>query len=117
MAIDIQEEKVVVASLSSTYLSIIHKNYYFNSRQKGLQSLIFYHGKKVFCSSASSSRSLVHWFTRVERGEAENRVWLAVVTIEKAFWEMTLVNQLNCIPEYRKYMGLRTLETNLIYIK
>lgn len=44
---------------------------------------------------------LVPWSNRMEGAEAENRVWMALGTIETALWEMTSVNQLNFIPDYR----------------
>lgn len=37
--------------------------------------------------------------------------------MEEVLLEMTSVNQLSFIPEYRTYIGLRTLQTNPVFIK
>ena len=70
-------------------------------------------GNSKLFGSASFSRSLVHWFKRVEGIELGNRVLVSVGLTETALQEITSVNQLSFIPEYRKHIGLGSLGTNL----
>lgn len=55
----------------------------------------------------------LHWSTRVEGSEAGNGVLAVVGTSEIALWDTALVNELNLILEYRDYIGLVNLGTNL----
>lgn len=54
------------------------------------------------CGSTSSSRSLVHWFTREEDTEVGAGFRQTVDMTEIALREMTSVNQLNFIPQFRE---------------
>lgn len=46
-----------------------------------------------------------------------NRVLIAIDVMEIALQNMTSVNQINFIPEYRRYIGLGNLGEILICIK
>ena len=54
---------------------------------------------------------------RVEGAEMGNRVLIAIDVMEIALQDMTSVNQINFIPEYRRYIGLGNLGEILICIK
>ena len=62
--------------------------------------------------TVSSARLLGHWSMREKGAEAGNGVQKAVSVMETALWEMTLINQLSFIPEYKEYIGLGSLGTN-----
>lgn len=49
----------------------------------------------------------------VEGTEATNRIQMAVRMMELALWDMSSVDQINFIPEYRKCIELESLEMNL----
>ena len=54
---------------------------------------------------------------RVEGAEVGNRVLKAVDVMEIDLQNVTSVNQINFIPEYRRYIGLGNLGEILICIK
>lgn len=54
---------------------------------------------------------------RVGGAEVGNRVLLAINVMEKALQNTTSVNQINFIPEYRRYVGLGNLGEILVCIK
>ena len=50
---------------------------------------------------------------RMDGADTEIRVQTVVDIIEIAIWDVTSVNQLNFIPEYRKYITMGSHRTNL----
>lgn len=49
----------------------------------------------------------------VDGAEAGNKVLVVTAgMVEITFWDMTSLNQLNIIPDYRKYIGLGSLGPN-----
>ena len=53
----------------------------------------------------------------VEGTEVENEIWTVVSKTGIDLQEMTLMNQLSFIPEYRKYIGLGIWGQTLICFK
>lgn len=49
----------------------------------------------------------------MEGAEAGNKVQMAVRMTEIALWDMSSVDQINFIPEYRKCIGWENLGINL----
>ena len=49
----------------------------------------------------------------MEEAEAEKRVRTAVGTMETLLQEMSSMNQLGFVPQYREYLGLGSQEANL----
>lgn len=54
-----------------------------------------------------------HQSMRVEGADEGIRVQMVVDMIEIAIWDVTSVNRLNFIPEYRKYITMGSHRTNL----
>lgn len=69
-------------------------------------------GSLLPCCSAASLGSWLHWSMNGEGAEAGNKVLVTVGMMEITFWDMTSLNQLNIIPEYRKYIALGSLGPN-----